>query len=209
MKDKFGIFNSPIKVSNDETNTTNVDLIDIAKEELRKRDIAENTEKGKVAIYFAVSPLKLVVMSVCTMGIYELYWFYKNWVLIKDREKIDIMPFWRSFFAYFFCYSFFKKVQASAVAVSLDKPITPGLLATGWIIITVLWKLPDPFWLITYFAVIFLLPIQAMVNDINKIVAPTHDRNRRFTGWNIFGVIVGGLFFILVLYGTFFPDTIN
>jgi hypothetical protein len=168
------------------------------------RQLTEDTSGAP--IYFAVSPLKLVVMSVCTMGIYELYWFYKNWVLIKDRENIDIMPFWRAFFAVFFCYSFFKKVQASAVAVSLDKPLSSGLLATGWIIVTLLWKLPDPFFLITYFAVIFLLPIQAMVNDINDIVAPAHDRNSKFAGWNIFGVIVGGLFFLLVLLGTFLPS---
>jgi hypothetical protein len=42
------------------------------------------------APYFAVSLLKLTVMSVCTFGIYELYWFYKNWRLIMEREKIDI-----------------------------------------------------------------------------------------------------------------------
>jgi hypothetical protein len=30
-------------------------------------------------MYFPVSRLKLAVMSTCTLGIYELYWFYKNW----------------------------------------------------------------------------------------------------------------------------------
>ena len=157
-------------------------------------------------IYFAVSPLKLVLMSICTMGIYELYWFYKNWVLIKERENSDIMPFWRAFFAYFFCYSFFKRVQVSAEAVSLKKSMSPGLLTTGWIIVNILVKLPDPFWLITYFAVIFLLPVQTVVNDINDVVAPGHNKNGNFTGWNILGLVVGGLFFVLILLGTFFPE---
>ncbi|WP_028294110.1 hypothetical protein [Oceanobacter kriegii] len=162
-------------------------------------------DTSNTPIYFAVSPLKLVVMSICTMGIYELYWFYKNWVLIKEREKLNIMPFWRAVFAYFFCYSFFKKVEASAVDASLERSLSPGLLAAGWIIVTLLWKLPAPFWLITYFAVIFLLPVQALVDNINEVNSPGHAKNSKFTGWNIFGVVVGGLFFLLILLGTFLP----
>ncbi|GBD98851.1 hypothetical protein BMS3Abin07_00879 [bacterium BMS3Abin07] len=171
------------------------------------QDDKQSTEDISGApIYFAVSPLKLVMMSICTLGIYELYWFYKNWVLIKERESLDIRPFWRAFFAYFFCYSFFKKVQASAEGISLKKSISPGILATGWIVLTLLWKLPAPYWIVTYFAVIFLLPVQSLMNNINDAVAPGHDKNGKFTGWNIFGVVVGGLFFALILLSTFLPE---
>jgi hypothetical protein len=162
---------------------------------------AETTE-DKV-LYFPVSPLKLVVMAFCTLGIYELYWYYKNWCLIKEREKLDIMPFWRAFFAYFFCYSLFKKIRATAESQNIQKSIAPGLLATGWIITTILWKLPDPYWLVAYFAVFFLLPVQSVVSEINHVANPTHARNSNFTGWNIAGVVIGGLLFALVLIGTF------
>lgn len=157
-------------------------------------------------IYFAVSPLKLVVMSIVTVGIYELYWFYKNWFLIQVRESLDIMPFWRNFFAYFFCYSLFKRVKASAAAEPLiKKSMSPGASATGWISATFLATLPNPVWLLSYFAVIFLLPVQATMNDINEFVAPGHDKNAKFSGWNIFGVIVGGVFPLLALFATFLP----
>lgn len=154
-------------------------------------------------LYFPVSPLKLVVMSICTIGIYDLYWFYKNWALVKEREKLDIMPFWRAFFAYFFCYSLFKKIQDSTDKVSLGKSISPGPMAAGWIIVTLLWKLPDPYWLITYFSVFFLVPVQYVVNELNDVVAPTHNRNIKFTGWNIVGVVFGGLIVILGVVGIF------
>lgn len=150
--------------------------------------------------------MKLVVMSICTIGIYELYWYYKNWRLVKEREELDIMPFWRAFFAYFFCYSLFKRIQASAESQNLQKSISPGLLATGWIVISILWRLPDPYWLATYFAVFFLLPVQAVVNDINRVSNPKHDPNSNFTGWNIAAVVIGGLFFVLGLIGTFLPS---
>lgn len=160
-------------------------------------------DTSNTPLYFAVSPLKLVVMSVCTFGIYELYWFYKNWVLIKGRDRSDIMPFWRAFFAYFFCYSFFKKVKTSAEAVSLEGSLSPEKQTVCWIIINVLASLPEPFFLISYFAVIFLLPVQTVVNNINEVISPGHDKNSEFTGWNIFGVVVGGPLFILTIRGAF------
>ncbi len=157
--------------------------------------------------YFPVSLLKLMVMSTCTLGIYELYWYYKNWSLIKEREKLDIMPFWRAVFAYFFCYSLFKKIQATAESQGIRKSIAPGFLAAGWIVITLLWKLPDPYWLLAYFAVLTLLPVQSVVNEINQITNPKNDPNKKFTRWNIAGIVIGGLLFVLALIGTFLPET--
>ncbi len=157
-------------------------------------------------LYFAVSPVKLVIMSICTMGLYEIHWFYKNWALIRERRNLNIMPAMRAIFAFFFCYGLFRKVQVSAIDLTLKKLISPGLLATGWAVVTLLHKLPDPYWLVSYFAVTFLLPVQTVVNDINNSVAPGHDRNETFTSWNKFGIALGSLFFVFILIGAFFPE---
>jgi len=55
-------------------------------------------------IFSPVSKTKLAVMSICTLGMYDLYWFYKNWGLVKDRNNLEIKPFWRAFFAFFYCH---------------------------------------------------------------------------------------------------------
>ena len=48
--------------------------------------VDENPVPPPVApLFFTTSPLKLIVMSICTMGIYDLYWFYKNWKLVRER----------------------------------------------------------------------------------------------------------------------------
>lgn len=177
--------------------------LDYSEEDRNQKQLTEDISGAP--IYFAISPMKLVVMSICTMGIYQLYWFYKNWVVIKGRERSNIMPFWRAFFAFVFCYSLFKKVQASSATLSLEKLMSPGLLAIGYIIISFSVNLPNPFWLIMYFAVILLLPVQTMVNNINDHIAPGHDKNDKFTGWNIFGVVGGGLFFLLIMLSAFMP----
>jgi hypothetical protein len=80
------------------------EALDVARAELQRRGIDSNTISVGTPpipdgqpIFFPVSPLKLVVMSTVTFGIYELYWFYQNWKLVKHRTRRDIMPFWRAF----------------------------------------------------------------------------------------------------------------
>ncbi len=161
--------------------------------------------RGRPAVFFAVSPLKLVVMSIATLGIYELFWFFANWQRMKRRGQRNISPFWRTFFACFTCYSLFRSVKEAAVSANVKTSISPGVLAVGWVITTFMWRLPDPAWLIAYGAVFFLVPVQKVVNDVNHALYPDHDPNTRFTGWNIAGIVVGGLLLGLILFGTLMP----
>jgi hypothetical protein len=96
-------------------------------------------------MYFPVSPLKLVVMATCTFGLYEVYWFYRHWGFVRVREKSDIRPFARAFFAPLFCYSLFKRIETTGVSCNISRSIAPGPLAAGWFVFTILARLPDPF----------------------------------------------------------------
>ena len=158
---------------------------------------------GAEAPYFAISLTKFAVLSICTLGIYELYWFYRNWCLIKERERLDIRPFWRALFAFFFCYECFEHIRSRAAYLKLPMSFSAGWMAAAWIIITLTWKLPDPYWLLTLFAFIPMLPVQALANRVNTREAPAHSQNNRFTGWNIVMVVLGGLSVILAVIGTF------
>jgi Double zinc ribbon len=156
---------------------------------------------------FAVSLLKLAVMSVCTFGIYELYWFYRNWRRIQERDRSDISPFWRAFFGLIFCYSLFKRVRKDGEDRRLTSPPSMGLLAVFYILTTICWRLPNPFDLISMLSFLFLLPVQSYVNRINSADSPNHDPNSRFGIWNWIGVCVGGVLFVLAVIGSFMPDS--
>ncbi len=156
-------------------------------------------------LYFPVSTTKLVVMSLCTFGLYEVYWFYKNWCLIKQRDSSEIKPFWRTLFALIFCHACFKDIQTTADKLG-TQTFNADIMAVGWILTSLLWRLPDPYWLVSVGALLFMLPVQNAVNEINAAAAPGHDPNTRFGGWNIAGVVVGGLLFVLGLVGAFIPD---
>jgi hypothetical protein len=155
-------------------------------------------------IFFPVSLTKLLLLSICTLSLYEVYWFYKNWQLVKRRDASDIIPALRAVFSVFFCYALFQRVQEEAEK-SHASALAAGALAAGWIIFTLLWHLPDPYWLVSFLAVFFMLPVQHAANAVNNHVAPDHDRNKRFTAWNIATVVIGGLLFTLAVIGTFLP----
>jgi hypothetical protein len=159
----------------------------------------------KKAPYFSVSLLKLSVMSLFTLGIYEFYWFYKNWTLIKERENTRISPFRRASFAFFFCYPCFSRIYEQAKTLRLVESSSADILTIGWIMMLITVKLPEAFWLLSLFSFIFILPVQSLANRINLEMAPSHNPNRQFTSVNMVGIAVGGIVTILAIVATFIP----
>ena len=155
--------------------------------------------------FFAVSLPKLAVMSACTAGFYEVYWYYRQWKRIQERDGSHILPFWRAAFAFLFCYQCFARIRDYGNGAGLPMRWPPGVLAAGWIATTLLWRLPDPFWWASSLAVLFILPAQAQANRINAHACPGHERNARFSAWNWLVVALGGGFTLLALIGTFAP----
>ena len=161
-------------------------------------------DSGASPPFFPVSIRKFAVLECCTFGAYGLFWFYRNWQLAQRRDQLDILPFWRAFFTFFFCYAFFERVRD--YPTSTGRPALPaGALAAGFIVLCLAADLPDPFGLVSIFACLFLLPVQAAANRVNAEVAPDHDRNSRFTAWNWLTVVVGGSVLVLAVIGAFLP----
>jgi hypothetical protein len=153
-------------------------------------------------MFFDVSIPKLVVLSVCSLGIYELYWFYKNWQIVRARERSAISPLWRATLGFFFCYAMFKRVREYDAQTGGAGALPAGALAAGWIIITFLWQLPNRYSLIANLSCFFMVPVQAAANRINGI-GDSPNKNARFTGWNWLTVALGGTVLVLYALGVF------
>jgi hypothetical protein len=117
------------------------------------------------------------------------------------------MPFWRAFFAVFFCYQCFSHIRKYDHSSVTAGTLAAGPLAAGWIVLNLSWRLPDPYWLITFFAFLFILPIQQRANEINNAVAPGHDPNSRFTWQNWAGIAIGSVILALDVIGFLNPDS--
>lgn len=149
--------------------------------------------------YFPVSLTKFVVMNFCTLGMYQYYWFYENWKFIREREQSEVSPFLRTTFAFIYCYPLFEKIRSSAASLKIGQSFSVQVLAGGWILFSMLWLLPDPYGLVTFLSILFLIPVQQAANRINESLVPGHDRNDRFTVWNTVTVVIGALLFMLVV----------
>jgi hypothetical protein len=163
---------------------------------------APTDEDGEPA-FFPVSVLKLALMSLCTLGLYELYWGYKNWKCANRLFRKDYSAAIRAFFLAFTSFGLFKHINEYSTSKGVPLPGGSSGMATLFLILSLTWRLPDPYWLIAWFAIVPLLVVQNVVNQVNAIVAPDADRNSRFSAWNIVAVVLGGALLVLAVIGTF------
>lgn len=49
-----------------------------------------------------------------TVPFYGLYWFFRNWRFLKVAMGHKILPFWRAWFSFIYCYPLFKNVKKHA-----------------------------------------------------------------------------------------------
>jgi len=152
-------------------------------------------------LYFPVASSKLVVLSMSTMGLYVLYWFYRNWKMERQRAGRG-WPLLLTAFAPLTSYLLFDAIRTNLVRHSLPK-IDAGLLALSFLGFNIGWRLPDPYWILATLWFVPPLIAQASVNELNSRVAPTAPRNEHYSGWNIAAIVVGALLWLLVIAGLF------
>jgi hypothetical protein len=160
---------------------------------------AEQPPVVSAAEYFAPTPLKFITMSICTFGLYQVYWSYKNWRFVKDRDGLDIMPFWRAFFYPIWHYSLLTQLNITLGSKLLSIRVFRLALAVIVIVLSMTIRLPDPYWLLSTLTVVaFLPPVLVMQN-----------RSRCFHPSNLIAYLLGGPAFVLVVLSAigFLPST--
>jgi hypothetical protein len=167
-------------------------------------DIEENRLPDNSNPLFAVGTTKVLVMSLVTLGFYQIYWFYRHWSLVRGRDRSDIMPVMRAIFAIFFVYQLFKRMREDGATYGVSESLAAGPLATAFILLQFTSRAPDPWWLIYLASCVVVTLAQQYANKVNLAAAPEHERNERFSGLNWAGIVLGGLLLFLVVVGLFF-----
>jgi hypothetical protein len=155
--------------------------------------------------FFTPSTTKLVVMSICTLGAYEFYWFYKNWSILKNAGR-KCNPLLRSLFSPLFAYSCFREIRKLQIKnnVHLKFPIT--FLSITYFILTMTSILPDPYWLTSFLTFLPVVLANKVALAINQVQFPGFISNDKFSKWNWFGIILGGIVLVLAVLGAFLPE---
>jgi hypothetical protein len=149
---------------------------------------------------YPVSIRKMVVMCLFTFGIYELFWFYRNWSRIRARGK-NVWPFWRMFFAPIWAFSLFEQVMDDAHAAGVEYSWHSVVLAIAFFVLSGSWRLPDPWSALSLIAFTPLIPVQ---QTINAVAARRGVRiDDALAPWQIAVVVIGSFLLLLVLIGIF------
>jgi len=153
--------------------------------------------------FYPVSMLKFIALSFATLGLYQLYWYYRNWCYIKRADKVHILPFARAFFSGFWAYSFYSRLVGGEEAKNIK-----GLPKATWAAI---------FFAIIYFAtsilsgkeagvlfttafILISTPLVWYVLQIPQTSDAAYKNNSRWLWRHTLLVFVGAPLFVLV-YG--------
>jgi hypothetical protein len=166
--------------------------------------------------FYVVSPRKFLILFFVTVGMYQFYWFYKNWALYKRSTEESIWPVPRAIFGVFFVHALFRNVEvhneessepwdsssnawpvvlfliASNVLDRLSNK-SIGLPYTGWLSLLILIPLG-----------LSVLNAQGKINE--RCGDPSGKSNNNLTAANIAWCVAGALLWILALFGMLAPS---
>ena len=163
-------------------------------------------ERSGEFTWFPVSPLKFLVMHVCTFGLYTVYWAYKQWDRISTRDTEPMMPWARAIFSGIWNFPLFDQIEDDAAHNEVPVKWNYITLALLVILMTVIGYWVHPPWSgIVFLSFLPWMPVVITIQEINarKAEIVAERPNDRFSGWNIAAIVIGGILKIFALIGTF------
>lgn len=152
------------------------------------------------AQYYPVSPLKFIILSYVTMNFYIIFWFYKNWCFVKERDKSTAWPFWRAVFSGLWFYPLMNNVRNNsnfnistvlAAFLAISFFVVGGLSNrygfSGDYPIPILWGL-----VLDFVPMALILPLVSGIVTINGADNPATEKNSRFGPLAIIAILVAG-----------------
>lgn len=164
---------------------------------------------------YVVSITKFLLLYVMTLGGYMMYWSYRNWKFYSCLSETDIMPVMRGVFWPFYVFSLLARIK-DASSVKGDQchwsPEIRGLLIFSlvWVSWALGFILNEPADNIVAFvtgAIVIavgaylFVGVQRVVNQLTN--DPQGSGNSEVTGVNMIWIIIGGVCWVAMTWGTF------
>jgi predicted nucleic acid-binding Zn ribbon protein len=151
-----------------------------------------------------------ILLSIATCGIYEIYWFYRNWKHFKIHKNLNISSGWRTvglfvpILGVVLAYRQLRDIRDFAKEAGVDKTYSPGWILFSWLILSNLsLRLPGSLWFLSLLSVWPLAVVQRVLNAYWKKEQPELPVRTNFSGGEIALLIIGGILLILILIGSF------
>jgi len=159
--------------------------------------------------YFLYIPVsRLILMSILSFGLYELYWMFMNWDYLRDEKHLKVQPMSRVVFREIFIYSLLRRIHDDPDSNAVHKPRFFAIgLAFLWFVLSFLRSLTAADGtiygiMITPFIPSFLclIPVQLYINAVRKKQYP----DIRYFGWttgHIIMLVIGCVLWPLFILG--------
>lgn len=157
-----------------------------------------NTEQKEL---FNISVTKFALLSFSTLGLYNIYWFYKNIRILNPNES-KALSFLKALFNPLYIFIFITEIFKRGLIMDIKPNYSAGLLTIVYILLTVSWRLPDPYWLISMLDFLPLLALQSYINEYNSKLNTDNTICNSYTKEAIAVICIGFAFIALVVLGT-------
>lgn len=169
--------------------------------------------------FYVVSKQKFAVLFIATLGMYTVYWFYKNWQFYKDKHGENMWPIARGIFSVFFAHKLFNNVEEKLSAIGKSALWKPASVATMYVIASVgthildrlaMKEIGSPY--TDILSIVLLVPIFFTMRTAQEKINlsqgdPEGQENSQFTLANWVWIAFGALLWLLILFGIalYFP----
>ncbi len=164
------------------------------------------TEEYNSKDTYIISTTKLIVLSLATFGLFELYWFYRQWRSMKDERNLKNNVWLNSIFSSILSYKLFEQINKAEKSVTNSSSFSPAVLALCYFVLVSAWRLPEPYDWISLLSFLPLIPVQNSINNYWLKAQVPQANFSKFGGSNWIWSIIGAIVFTLALYGTFFSS---
>ena len=159
-------------------------------------------DDARDAPFFVVSPTKVMALSICTLGVYQLFWFYMHWRRWRVGRSETVWPVARAIFALFYVHALERRIDQTLEARVLARHRGTFAAATVYLLLTALdigsaiawpwisYRVPDGWWWAAeWSSLLLVLPVTAATCILKRAANdacgdPDARSNRRFTIYN-------------------------
>ena len=153
-------------------------------------------------------PLHFAALSILTLGLYELYWFWRNWRDLHRTLGMELQPFWRTLGLLLpivnvvLVYDQLRMIREACSAHGIVPSYQPGLVTATFFAMAIAGNL-TMFWPLSLLNVVPLLQVQVALNHLWEHVQPGAAVRVRFLRQEILAMVVGLIMTAAAVFETF------
>lgn len=165
-------------------------------------------EKDESFCFTTVPINKVIILSIATWGIYDIFMMYGWWKSLRNHFDLKISPFWRAFFGYFTNFKLFPLFEAYfkrfniafagllfAILVLVINQISSKLNFYTLKYEKTVWGLEIISYILLFITTGITVYIQNNINKINKEHYPNAPKNK----WKISNILWSIILILLTL----------